>query len=52
MKQNRLNTDHVQPKKSLFTSDSQHPPRSIHAVNLGGDTRAWVAIQFDNGLFT
>ena len=35
MKQNRLNTDHVQPKNSLFTSDSQHPPRSIHAVHLG-----------------
>ena len=35
MKYNRLNTDHVQPKNSLFTSDSQHPPRSIHAVHLG-----------------
>ena len=32
---NRLNTDHVQPKNPLFTSDSQHPPRSRHAVHLG-----------------
>ena len=30
------NTDHVQPQNSLFTSDSQHPPRSRHAVHLGG----------------
>ena len=34
---NRLNTDHVQPKNPLFTSDSQHPPRSKHAVHLGGN---------------
>ena len=36
MKLNRLNTDHVQPQNPLFTSGSQHPPRSRHAVHLGG----------------
>ena len=35
MKLNRLNTYHVQPQNPLFTSDSQHPPRSRHAVHLG-----------------
>ena len=35
MKINRLNTDHVQPQNPLFTSDSQHPPKSRHAVHLG-----------------
>ena len=30
---NHLKADHVQP---LFTSDSQHPPRFGHAVDLGG----------------
>ena len=35
MKLNRLNTDHVQPQNPWFTSGSQHPPRSRHAVHLG-----------------
>ena len=37
MEKNRLNTDHVQPQNPLFTSGSQHPPRSRHAVHLGED---------------
>ena len=27
---------------SMFTSDSQHPPRSRHAVHLGVDSTLWV----------
>ena len=37
----RLKTNHVQPKTPLFTSDSQHPPRSGHAVYLYGAYREY-----------
>ena len=44
MKLNRLNTYHVQPQNPLFTSDSQHPPRSRHAVHLGGDSKCVLSV--------
>ena len=35
---------------AMFTSDSQHPPKSKHAVYLGGYAPAKFEVAMSNGL--